>query len=129
MAKPDLSRMDVASLITLRRRVDAALMEYRAKLQKQLQALADAKLKVRHVKRAGTTSRLKGRKVLPKYRSRSGETWAGRGARPRWLVSALKSGKRIEDFSIGKSRRRARVTSIVRHEDYEPPKPPPPPKR
>jgi DNA-binding protein H-NS len=47
---------------------------------------------------------LKGRKVPPKYRGPSGETWAGRGARPRWLVEAMKKGKRAEDFLIGKRR-------------------------
>jgi hypothetical protein len=41
----------------------------------------------------GVGSALKGRKVPPKYRSPSGETWAGRGARPRWLVAAIKGGK------------------------------------
>ena len=45
-------------------------------------------------------SSLKGRKVPPKYRSRSGETWAGRGQRPRWLVAAMKNGKKIESFLI-----------------------------
>jgi hypothetical protein len=39
------------------------------------------------------------------YRNRSGETWAGRGARPRWLVEALKKGKKMDDFLI--KRRRA----------------------
>ena len=29
-------------------------------------------------------SALKGKKVPPKYRSPSGETWAGRGVKPRW---------------------------------------------
>jgi DNA-binding protein H-NS len=40
--------------------------------------------------------------VFPKYRNpdQPSETWAGRGKRPRWLVAQLKSGKRIEDFSI-----------------------------
>ena len=43
---------------------------------------------------------LKGTKVPPKYRSPSGETWAGRGAKPRWMVEALKKGKKIESFLI-----------------------------
>ena len=40
--------------------------------------------------------------VPPKYRNpdQPSETWAGRGKRPRWLVAQLKSGRRIEDFSI-----------------------------
>ena len=49
---------------------------------------------------------MKGRKVPPKYRSRSGETWAGRGAKPTWLVAAIKGGKRLDDFLIDKSARK-----------------------
>jgi DNA-binding protein H-NS len=49
---------------------------------------------------------LKGRKVPPKYRGPSGETWAGRGARPRWLVAAIKGGKKLDDFLIDKSARK-----------------------
>ena len=40
----------------------------------------------------GGRGALKGKKVPPKYRGPSGETWAGRGARPRWLVAALRGG-------------------------------------
>jgi DNA-binding protein H-NS len=29
------------------------------------------------------------------------ETWSGRGKTPRWLVAALKTGRRLEDFAIG----------------------------
>jgi DNA-binding protein H-NS len=41
-------------------------------------------------------------KVLPKYRNPNnrGETWAGRGKQPRWLVAELRSGKKLEDFQI-----------------------------
>jgi DNA-binding protein H-NS len=40
--------------------------------------------------------------VSPKYRNpdHPSETWAGRGKQPRWLVAKLRSGRRIEDFSI-----------------------------
>jgi DNA-binding protein H-NS len=51
---------------------------------------------------------LKGRKVPPKYRGPSGETWAGRGATPRWLVAAIKGGKKLDDFLIDKSARKGR---------------------
>jgi hypothetical protein len=30
-------------------------------------------------------------------------TWAGRGARPVWLVAAIKGGKKLDDFLIDKS--------------------------
>src|SRR5262249_863580 len=51
-------------------------------------------------------SPLQGRKIAPKYRGPSGETWAGRGAKPRWLVDAIKGGKKIENFLIDKSARK-----------------------
>jgi len=41
-------------------------------------------------------------RVLPKYRNpQTSETWSGRGKRPRWLVAAMKSGHKIEEFKIG----------------------------
>lgn len=41
-------------------------------------------------------------RVLPKYRNPSApsETWSGRGKTPRWLVVALKTGHKIDDFRI-----------------------------
>jgi DNA-binding protein H-NS len=40
-------------------------------------------------------------RVLPKYRDpQTSETWSGRGKRPRWLVAALKSGHKMEEFRI-----------------------------
>ena len=52
--------------------------------------------------KAGKSSKLKGKKLKPKYRNPADktQTWAGRGIQPRWLVAALKSGKRLEDFAI-----------------------------
>ena len=49
-----------------------------------------------------TRQRRKYPRVLPKYQNPSEptETWSGRGKRPRWLVSALNAGARIEDFAI-----------------------------
>jgi DNA-binding protein H-NS len=51
-------------------------------------------------------------RVLPKYRNpQTSETWSGRGKRPHWLVAAMKSGHKIEDFRIidGSSRDRQRA--------------------
>jgi DNA-binding protein H-NS len=95
MPKPSLSGMNVAALLSLRDQVDKRLVELRSELEKQLAALGGAKsMKGRFGKS------LKGKKVPPKYRSPSGETWAGRGAKPRWMVEALKKGKKIESFLI-----------------------------
>ena len=45
---------------------------------------------------------LKGKKLPPRYRNPKNrkETWAGRGNRPRWLVAALKGGKKLEAFAV-----------------------------
>ena len=105
MAKVNLSEMSVEALMDLRKRVDETLNERRAELQKQLGRIA-AVSGARVVR--GGESVLKGKKVPPKYRSASGETWAGRGARPRWLVAAIKGGKKLDDFLIDKSTRKGR---------------------
>ena len=102
MPKINLTGMSVEALMDLRKRVDETLHRRRAELQQQLAALGGAR-----VVRAGGSA-LKGRKVPPRYRSPSGETWAGRGARPRWLVAAIKRGKKLDDFLIDKSARKRR---------------------
>jgi DNA-binding protein H-NS len=109
MPKVNLSGMSVQALIDLRKRVDETLLNRRAEIEKQLGTM-DALVGGRRVVRGGGSA-LKGRKVPPKYRSRSGETWAGRGARPLWLVDAIKGGKKLDDFLIDKlapKRRRKR---------------------
>ena len=110
MPKVNLSRMTVEALMDLRKRVEETLLNRRAEIEKQLgtmDALVDGLRIVR-----GGGSALKGRKVPPKYRGPSGETWAGRGARPRWLVAAIKGGKKLDHFlidkSAGKGRRKRR---------------------
>jgi DNA-binding protein H-NS len=42
-------------------------------------------------------------KVLPKYYNplSPSETWSGRGRKPRWLVAALKTGHKLDEFKIG----------------------------
>jgi DNA-binding protein H-NS len=102
---PKLPGMSIEGLMDLRRRVDETLLKRRAELQQQLERMGAIAV-VRG--RGGRSGALKGRKVPPKYRSPSGETWAGRGARPRWLVAAIKGGKKLDDFLIDKSARKTR---------------------
>ena len=108
MPKVSLSGMTVEALMDLRKRVDETLHKRRSELQKQLKRMGAIAVVggARVGRRSG--SALKGRKVPPKYRGPSGETWAGRGARPRWLVAAIKGGKKLDDFLIDKSARKAR---------------------
>jgi len=97
---PNLKGMNVEALMSLRNQVEKRLLELRAELEKQLAAITPRKGKA-----VRTGSSLKGRKVPPKYRGPSGETWAGRGARPRWLVAAMKGGKKLENFLIDRTRK------------------------
>jgi DNA-binding protein H-NS len=99
----NLKSMSIDRLSKLREQVDAALstkaLEERRALQDQLGKLA---------RFATDGSRARGGRggprgaVAPKYGNpeNPSETWAGRGLKPRWLVAALKSGKKLEDFSI-----------------------------
>src|SRR5262245_9440350 len=103
MAKVNLSGMTVEALMDLRKRVDETLHQRRAELQRQLERMGVVGARVR-----GGGSALKGRKVPPKYRGPAGETWAGRGAKPRWLVDAIKGGRKLDDFLIDKSARKGR---------------------
>ena len=105
MPKVNLSGMNVKALMDLRKRVEARLVEHRAQLEKQLERMGRT-IAPRVVR--GGRSVLRGRKVPPKYRGPSGETWAGRGARPRWLVAAIKGGKKLDHFLIDKSARKGR---------------------
>jgi len=107
MAKVNLSGMTVEALMDLRKRVDEMLVERRAEIEKRLESMDRAIAVVGGARVVGGGgSALKGRKVPPKYRGPSGETWAGRGARPRWLVAAIKGGKKLDDFLIDKSARK-----------------------
>ena len=104
MPKVNLSGMTVEALMDLREQVDETLVKRRAVIERQLEWMDGASAVVsgaRVARRGG--SALKGKKVPPKYRSPSGETWAGRGAKPRWLVAAIKGGMKLDDFLIGRS--------------------------
>lgn len=114
MAGLNIKGLDVDGLLALRGEIDKRLSEKRRDLEKQLSRLAPENgegrsvASLRSVGRPGgrRTSAMKGRKVPAKYRGPEGETWAGRGAQPRWLVAALKEGKKLDDFLIEKSGRR-----------------------
>jgi len=92
--------MDVEALLELRKKVDDHLLQRRSELEQQLTRLDGGTRVVR-----GGVSKLKGRRVPAKYKGPKGELWAGRGARPRWLVAAMKgSKKKLSDFLIDKKR-------------------------
>jgi DNA-binding protein H-NS len=105
MAKMNLKSMSAGELIDLRGQVDSILA---AKVKAERGALEAALSKLDTFGSAARGRRAKqhalaGRKVAAKYKGANGETWSGRGLKPRWLTEALKSGKKIEDFLIGNS--------------------------
>jgi DNA-binding protein H-NS len=99
----NLKSMSIDKLSMLRNQVDAALsskvIEERRAVQDQLGKLE--RLATNGLRGKGGRVGLRG-PVAPKYRNpeNSAETWAGRGLKPRWLAAALKSGKKLEHFSI-----------------------------
>ena len=101
--------MNVEALMDLRVRVDQMIL---TEIEKQLERMDRIDRTITMVGRRrvvrGGGSALKGKKVPPKYRGPSGETWAGRGVRPRWLVAAIKGGKKLDDLLIDKSARKGR---------------------
>jgi DNA-binding protein H-NS len=80
----------------------AALLNGRAELlQRELDQLTGGV--VAHGREASggaDVPKARHKKIAPKYRGPDGETWAGRGIKPRWLASAMKEGKKLEDFLI-----------------------------
>jgi DNA-binding protein H-NS len=109
MANVNLTRMTIEALMDLRTRVDEMLLQHRAEIEQQLERMDRTIAVVGRLRIVrGGRNALRGRKVPPKYRSPTGETWASRGARPRWLVAAIKGGKKLDDFLIDKSARKGR---------------------
>jgi DNA-binding protein H-NS len=98
MAKTNLASMSVDALLKLREQVGRVLSQRAEQLKSQLSHLGGEISYGR-----GRRSPMKGRKVPVKYRDRKGNTWAGRGAQPRWLREKLKAGAKLEDFAVGKS--------------------------
>jgi DNA-binding protein H-NS len=76
MPKPNLSSVSIDGLLKLRDEVEKALSRKANELRDQLSRLGGAPAL------RGSGSTLRGRKVAVKYRDRSGNTWAGRGAQP-----------------------------------------------
>lgn len=64
--------------------------------------LADLGTRVgRPPKAAGDSAESGTRKVAAKYRHPdTGDSWSGRGLKPKWLTAALESGRSLSDFAV-----------------------------
>lgn len=115
MAK--LTSMSFDDLVALRdnvaRMISSKAESARRELEGKLAALDGLGLGIGGGAKRGPKARgskLKGRKVPPKYRNpkNRAETWAGRGATPRWLRTYLKAGHKLDEFAIGRPGRKAK---------------------
>jgi DNA-binding protein H-NS len=99
-----LKSMSIDRLTSLREKVDATLRtkitETRRDLEAKLSKLSRFGNSGGGVRALGTGYR----PVAPKFRNpdNPSETWAGRGLKPRWMVSALKAGHKLEDLLIAR---------------------------
>jgi len=101
ISRSSLASLSNEALCKLRDEI-AAVLEGRAdSLRKELKRLTGA---------AGASNGAKPQKPkrrmsnAPKYRGPNGKTWAGRGARPRWLSNALEAGRSLDEFLITQER-------------------------
>jgi DNA-binding protein H-NS len=122
--KLELNSMSIDDLFDLRDRITKMLLDRvqseQRELESRLARLCDVNSTnintISPRRQPDRPSRLRGRKIPPKYRNPAdpSETWAGRGRLPRWLAAAIDKGKRMADFEITdatKTRRRARKTA------------------
>ena len=91
-----LSSMSVEALLSLRDNIGRLLAQRAEELRSQLQRLSGLSPKA-------SRGRSRGGKVAPKYRDPDNpqNTWAGRGAVPRWLTQKIAEGAKRDDFLIG----------------------------
>jgi len=98
-----LKSMSIEKLVALKGQVEAAIS---SKVSEQRRTLESELSKLGRFQGGKSSKGVRGLgAVAPKYRNpeNPAETWAGRGLKPRWLTTAIKSGKKVEDFLIAGS--------------------------
>ena len=111
MIPQELKSMSAEELWSLHQQVAAVLarkiVAEKEQLDRRLQQLGlDQSAPVKKMSHA----RRRYPQVFPKFRNpaQPGETWAGRGKQPRWLIAQLEFGKKLDDFRIRSPSDRAR---------------------
>ncbi|AWB50036.1 transcriptional regulator [Gemmobacter aquarius] len=105
MAELNTNEMSLKELKDLQSQVNRAIASFEDRKKKH--ALAELEEKAREMgfslaELTGATVPRKRAPASAKYANpaNSGETWSGRGRKPRWFDAALKSGKRPEDMAL-----------------------------
>jgi DNA-binding protein H-NS len=105
MTKSEFESMSIDELWALHQEMvgvlAAKINAERSELEKRLHQIG---VRSDEVSAAAGRKRRPYPRVLPKYRnpSRPHETWSGRGKKPHWVIKQLKSGKKMDDFRIGR---------------------------
>lgn len=101
-----IKSMALEELLTTKAMIEAAIQRHIAgdnrELVKAIESLATGIAGNRLSQEKTHGHALKGKKLPAKYRNpkNHAETWAGRGNRPRWLVAALKNGKKLDALVV-----------------------------
>jgi DNA-binding protein H-NS len=114
--KIELESMSLDDLWSLHEKVCAILSSRitaeKFELEKRLAILSRGFEGIDQTSALPAKPRRKYPRVLPKYRNpQTYETWSGRGKQPRWLVAAMKSGHKIEEFRIREAGPKRRQTA------------------
>lgn len=98
----NIRSMSFEELVKTKAEIEAAIELHSAQERRDLIAALKGLGTKSIDKGARISIALKGRKLPPLYRNPKNrlETWAGRGLKPRWLVLALKQGKKLESFVV-----------------------------
>ena len=99
--KSSLETLSNEALCKLRDEVAQVLNSRAENLQREINQLIGGNSVVNRTRHNGTI-----RKVAPKYRGPNGETWSGRGLKPKWLITAMNEGKELQDFLINVPKKR-----------------------
>ena len=112
MRKADLSTLEFDELWRIHEELTELLSERilaeKRELEKRLAQLNRVEI-IKQSASADRGTRRKYPKVLPKYFNplSPSETWSGRGKQPRWLVAALKTGHKLDEFKIADAEKAA----------------------
>jgi DNA-binding protein H-NS len=95
----EISRVLSVRLTSEKRELERRLTQLRREKDRPQSDLSE-----RQFLKGAAPERRKYPQVFPKYQNpdEPSETWSGRGKQPRWLAAALKTGRTIEEFAIGK---------------------------
>jgi DNA-binding protein H-NS len=125
MRKTDLATMQFEELWLLHEKLTKMLSNRIATEKRELEDRLAKLNRVEFIREPGSAHplstanrapRRKYPKVLPKYCNplAPSETWSGRGKRPRWVVAALETGHRLDEFKIDNVEEGARKRRAAR---------------